>query len=86
MTSLSANEPRHIDYDSADIVGCDACGAMQDLRTTYRGGIVCKDVISCTYNRVENGEIDEAEAREILGGHYYVWSTRYKRWTLVEED
>jgi hypothetical protein len=75
-----------IDYDDPAIVGCDACGALEDLRVTFRGNVVCKDVIGCVYNRVEIGQINEAEARELLGGHYYIWSTRKRRWELVKED
>ena len=86
MTSLSANQPQPITQDCADILACHYCGNFQGgLYVNRLGQDVCRDLISCVYNRVENGEMDEARARVILGA-IYVWSVARKRWELVEID
>jgi len=88
MTTLGANQPQPISIDSADILACHYCGNYTGdnggLYVNRLGQDVCRNLIGCVYNRVENGEIDEGRAAAILGA-VYVWVAR-KGWVLVETD
>ena len=71
MSTLGAVDPRNIlrDINScSDIVCCVYCGNYSaPLKNDRRGAIVCVSYEDCVYNRLEDGNIDEARATKLLG-------------------
>jgi len=55
----------HISID--ECISCTLCGNYSEpLRERYYGDFVCVDFESCVINRLEDGLLSEAEAKELL--------------------
>lgn len=70
MTALGAinDADRLHDINScSDIISCVYCGNYSTgLKIDRRGQVVCQSFVDCVWNRVEDGSMTEARARQLL--------------------
>jgi len=77
MTSLTGNFERYVTVDCADVEGCRYCGNYSSgLHVNRFDHLVCDDFEQCCWNRVENGDLDQARAERLITNSRRLGRTR----------